>query len=301
MPMKAIALHDFESGPAASELPTPEPGNDELLVRVLGSSVNGFDVAVASGMLKGMMEYRFPVVLGTDFAGTVEQVGAGVSRYRAGDEVFGIQLAQGTLHDGTWAEYLVVAQDAFVARKPSTLDFTRSGALPLAGLTALHAVDAVDPEEGETVLIAGASGGVGGYAVQLAAQRGATVIATARADDADRLVRLGATETIDFSSADVATAVRERRHEGVDALIDLVHEADGLATLAGPVRAWPRSSRRDDSRSRSSRYTRSTRRPQRSRPSVRGSAASSRSRSNGEPLQAACAFGAVHRGLPPCA
>jgi NADPH2:quinone reductase len=101
MPMKAIALHDFESGPAASELPTPEPGNDELLVRVLGSSVNGFDVAVASGMLKGMMEYRFPVVLGTDFAGTVEQVGAGVSRYRAGDEVFGIQLAQGTLHDGT--------------------------------------------------------------------------------------------------------------------------------------------------------------------------------------------------------
>jgi NADPH:quinone reductase-like Zn-dependent oxidoreductase len=87
--MRAIALTDYDSGVAMHELPTPEPASNELLVRVHASSVNGIDVLVARGMLKGMMEHEFPAVPGRDFAGTVEQVGSDVSRFEVGDAVFG--------------------------------------------------------------------------------------------------------------------------------------------------------------------------------------------------------------------
>jgi NADPH:quinone reductase-like Zn-dependent oxidoreductase len=234
--MRAVALHHFESGVDLSELPAPEAAGDELLVRVHASSVNGIDVFTAAGMLKGMMEHEFPVTLGRDFAGTVEQIGTGVSRFQVGDEVLGFLPTGATLHVGTWADYVAVPEDAPVARKPATLDFIQAGALPLAALTALAAVDAVRPQQGHTVLIVGAGGGVGGYAVQLAAGRGATVVATGREDDADRLRRLGASDTIDFATEDVGAAIRERHPDGLDALIDVVNRGDGLATLAELVR-----------------------------------------------------------------
>lgn len=233
--MRAVAVHDFESGPAVTDLPAPEPAENELVVRMHASSVNGIDVYTAAGMLKGMLEHEFPVTLGRDFAGTVEQVGAEVRRYQVGDEVLGFLPTGPVLHDGTWADYAAVPEDA-AARKPPTLDFIRAGALPLAGLTALAAVDAVEARTGQTTLIAGAGGGVGSYAVQLAAMRGASVIATGRTGDVDRLRRLGASDTIDFETEDVAAAARERHPDGVDALIDVVNQADGLAALAQLVR-----------------------------------------------------------------
>src|SRR5437764_11258916 len=170
-----------------------------------------------------------------DFAGTVEQVGAEVSRFEVGDDVFGF-LTKPTVHEGAWAEYATVAEDGFVARKPSGLEFSEAAALPLAGVTALVSVDAVDPREGDTVLIVGADGGVGSYAVQLAAKRGATVIATAKPDDEQRLRDLGAAETIDYTREDIAAAVRAHHRDGVSALIDLVNQADGFAPLAELVR-----------------------------------------------------------------
>jgi NADPH:quinone reductase-like Zn-dependent oxidoreductase len=238
--MRAITLEGFEGGPTLRDLPVPEPGATEVLVRVHASSVNGMDAAVASGMLKGMMEYEFPVTLGRDFAGVVERVGSAVTRYSPGDEVFGF-VSKPTLHDGTWADYVVLPEDMFLARKPAALSFAEAGALPLAGAAALAAVEAVDPSEGDRVLIVGACGGVGGYAVQLAAGRGAHVIGTTTADDEPRLRDLGVGETIDFTQNDVVAVVSERYPQGIDGLIDLVKRADGFAANAGLVRRGGRA------------------------------------------------------------
>ncbi len=165
--MKAIAIDDFGAPPRLHDLPVPEPGEGEVLVRVRASSVNGFDVAVAGGYLKRMMEHRFPIVLGRDFAGTVEAAGAGVQSLRPGDAVFGV-VTKPALGDGAFGEYLT-APEAYAARVPAGLDLATAGALGLAGTAALSAIDAVAPLPGQTVLVSGATGAVGAFAVQLAA------------------------------------------------------------------------------------------------------------------------------------
>jgi NADPH:quinone reductase len=233
--MKAITLTDFESGAALRELPTPEPGANEIRVRVHASSLNPFDFFVANGLAKGMMEYVFPVTVGTDFAGIVDKTGEDVSRYAAGDKVFGFVFTPPMLKLGTWAEHLVVPEDRFVAAKPRKASMLEAGALGLAATAALTAVDAIDPQPGETVLIVGATGGVGGYAVQLAAARGANVIATSRPEDEERLRSYGAADTIDYENTDLAATVRERYPDGVRGLIDTVNQPDGLKALAEVV------------------------------------------------------------------
>jgi NADPH:quinone reductase-like Zn-dependent oxidoreductase len=178
------------------------------------------------------MEHDFPVVLGHDFAGVVDRIGSDATLFSEGDEVFGFvtrpRLDAGS---GTWADYIVVPEDRFVARKPATLGFVQSGALPLAGVAALMAVDAVDLQPGNTVLVVGATGGVGGYAVELAAARGATVIATATDRDAARLIKLGARETIDYTVGDIAAEVRARV-PSLNALIDAASDAEHFGSLA---------------------------------------------------------------------
>jgi NADPH:quinone reductase-like Zn-dependent oxidoreductase len=176
--MKAIAIDGFGAPPGLHDLPVPQPGEGEVLVRVRASSVNGFDVSVASGCLKGVIEHRFPVVLGRDFAGTVEAAGPGVQSPRPGDTVFGV-VTKRALGDGAFGEY-VTAPVTSTVRVPVGLDLAVAGALGLAGTAALAAVDAVAPVPGQAVLISGATGGVGVFAVQLAAASGAYVISTAR-------------------------------------------------------------------------------------------------------------------------
>ena len=130
--------------------------------------------------MKEMAEHEFPVTLGRDFAGVVEQVGSGVSGYRAGDEVFGFVLhADPAVQDGSWAELITISEE-IVAQKPRSLDFAQAGAAPLAAISALAAFDALAPAAGETVLVVGAPGGVGSFFVQLAADAGRTA-ATRRA------------------------------------------------------------------------------------------------------------------------
>ena len=125
--MKAIAIDDFGAPPSLHDLPVPEPGEGEVLVRVRASSVNGFDVSVAGGYLKGMMQHHFPVVLGKDFAGTVEAAGPGVQSLRPGDTVFGV-VAKAALGDGAFGEY-VTAPEAYTARVPAGLDLAVAGVL----------------------------------------------------------------------------------------------------------------------------------------------------------------------------
>jgi NADPH:quinone reductase-like Zn-dependent oxidoreductase len=183
-------------------------------------------------MMAGMIPHEYPLVLGRDAAGIVEAVGAGVDHVQAGDEVFGHVLLASPVKNGTLAEYAVLPAAA-VSAKPAGLDFVTAAALPLAAAAAAAAVDAVDPQPGQVLLVAGASGGVGSYAVQLAAARGATVVATGTPGDASRLAGLGAATVIDYTAGPVADQVLAAHPDGVDALIDLVsYSADALPLTA---------------------------------------------------------------------
>ena len=132
--MKAIILSAPETPPAAhADFPAPTPAGNEVLVRVHASSANPVDNAIAAGMLTGMVEHEFPVVLGRDYAGVVEQAGSDVTRYAAGDEVYGfLPAAEPMVHAGTWAELIAVPEDASIARKPD-VDLAAAGAAPVAG------------------------------------------------------------------------------------------------------------------------------------------------------------------------
>jgi NADPH:quinone reductase-like Zn-dependent oxidoreductase len=190
-----------------------------------------------------MAEHEFPVTLGRDFAGVVERVGPGVTRYGAGDEVFGFVLhANPMVHDGSWAELIAVPEDDLVAAAPGSMDLARACAAPVAALAAIAAFDALAPAEDESVLVVGAAGGVGSFFVQLAAAAGANVIAPALPEDHDYLRGLGVTELVD-RNADVPAVVREAHPDGVDAVLDVVSQApdDSLlregGRLASPLGA----------------------------------------------------------------
>lgn len=230
--MKAFTLESFETQPALREdMPEPSPGAEELVVRVHASSVNPVDAFIGMGALKEMFEHEFPVTLGRDFAGVVEQVGDGVSRYRVGDEVFGfVPHANPTVQAGSWAELITVPEDNFAAAKPSGADFVEAGAAPVAALTAIAAIDALSPTEGEHVLVIGATGGVGSFFVQLAASAEANVIAPALAEDEDYLRDLGVSVLLD-RNADIAAAVREAHPEGVDAILDVTSQSPDVSLL----------------------------------------------------------------------
>jgi NADPH2:quinone reductase len=232
--MKAVTLDAFDTPPALrDDLPAPTPAPNEVLVRVRASSVNPADNGIAAGMLKQMgIEHEFPVTLGRDYAGVVEQVGAEVTRYAVGDDVFGFLLhANPTVHAGSWAELIAVPQDMFIGRAPQGVDLATAGAAPLAGIAAIMAIDALELSDGDTVLIVGATGGVGSFAVQLAVRAGATVVAPALPEDVTYLRELGVSELLS-RDADLAAAAREHHPDGFDAVLDLVNYAPGVpATL----------------------------------------------------------------------
>jgi NADPH:quinone reductase len=181
--VKAYTLDGFEAERGLrDDVAAPDVADNGLLVRVQASSVNPVDVFIAAGGLKAYAEYEFPVTLGRDFSGVVERVGSAVTRYAAGDEVFGFVLhANPAVHDGSWAELIRVPRTTRSpeGRAASTSPLGHAGAAPLAGISALAAYDALAPDEGETVLVVGATGGVGSFFVQLAAATGAAVIAPA--------------------------------------------------------------------------------------------------------------------------
>jgi NADPH:quinone reductase len=235
--MRAFTLASLQDPPGLREdLPTPQIGPDQLLVRAQASSANAIDASIAAGFLKDMVPHELPVLLGRDFAGVVEQVGDDVSGYAVGDRVFGAVAAMGaTVHDGAWAELLAVPAQS-VAHLPAEVDLAQAGAAPWAGLTALAAADALGLGQGETVLVIGASGGVGAFAVQLAARTGATVLAPGLPEDHDYLRGLGVAEVLD-RDGDIPAQVRERHPDGVDALLDLTSQSpDQLNTYAAVVR-----------------------------------------------------------------
>lgn len=235
--MRAYALEGFDGAPVFTSVPRPVAGDGEVLVRVQATSVNPADDLVARGVFRERLEYRFPAVFGRDVAGVVEDVGPGVDRLKVGDEVFGF-VKRDYIGDGAFAEHVAVSADRFVTHRPRSLGLDEAGALGLASVTALQCLDTVQAEEGTTLFVNGATGGVGSFAVQIARARGVDVIGTARPGPEEAHVRrLGASHVVDWSAGDVGAAVRAAHPGGVDAMIDLISQREGIAALAAQVLA----------------------------------------------------------------
>ncbi len=236
--MKAAAIDRF-GGPeelTIHTIPVPEPGPDEVLIQVDTSGVGVWDPYDRAGEMVEMLglEPSFPYVLGTDGAGTVIEIGENVSRFEEGDRVY----AYGELQPRSrfHAEYAVVKADN-VARVPSGLSLDQAGAMPADAITALVGLEEVLAlRAGETLLVFGASGGIGHLAVQLAKRIGARVLAVASGDDGVTLARdLGADACVDGHGGDVAAAAKQFAPDGIDAAL-ITATGDGLDDALAAIR-----------------------------------------------------------------
>src|SRR5580765_3379151 len=220
--MKTVAIDRFGglNEMKIRELPVPELDANEILVRVEAAGVGGWDPAEREGGFakEFNMPPKFPIILGSDGAGTVEAVGEKVSHFKKGDRVYGISFL--SPKGGFYAEH-VVMKETNAARIPGKLSATQAGAMAVDVLTAYSGLETtLHLKSGESVLIFGASGGIGHMAVQLAKRMGARVLAVASGQDGVALVkRLGADKVIDGYSEDIAAAARAFAPKGIDAVL----------------------------------------------------------------------------------
>jgi NADPH:quinone reductase-like Zn-dependent oxidoreductase len=195
--MKAFVVERYGDADTvrAGDVPDPKVGPDDVLVRIHAASVNPIDIKIRDGDLKTILPLRAPFVLGNDLAGTVVALGARVTRFDIGDEVYA-HPAQNRM--GTFAELIAIHEDD-VATKPATLTMAEAASVPLVGLTAWQAlVERADLRPGQKVLVHAGAGGVGTIAIQLAKHLGAYVATTASATKTDLVKNLGADVVIDY-------------------------------------------------------------------------------------------------------
>ncbi len=217
--MKALAIRRYQAPMEMIELPRPEPGRGDLLVRVRAASVNPLDYKIRDGAVKVLIPYSFPLILGNDLAGDVEAVGPGVTRFKVGDAIYS-RLDKDRI--GAIAEYALVRESA-AAKKPARLDYVQAASLPLVGLTAWQAlIDLARLQPGQKILIHAGSGGVGTFAIQLAKHLGAQVATTASAKNHALVKSLGADVAIDYKTT---------RFEEVAKDQDVVFDSQGGETL----------------------------------------------------------------------
>jgi NADPH:quinone reductase len=234
--MRTVAVRKTGDTPELMELPVPHPAPGEVLVKLAAASVNPIDIDIAEGRLP--MPQVFPLVLGVDGAGRVTAVGEGVRGLKVGDVVHG-QFLRAPLGHGTFAEYALVTEtpdSGALQRVPDGMPAEIAAALPTAGMTAIGTLENIGLQSGQSILVVGATGGVGVFAVQLAAARGAEVIATARPETEGWIQDLGAAQTVDYTAGEVAEQVRKTHPDGVDAVLDLTRDPDRFAEHAGLVR-----------------------------------------------------------------
>jgi len=217
--MKAIRIHNY-GGPEVlqyEDAPRPEPQAGEVLIRVHAAGVNPIDWKVREGYMKDLWPHKFPLILGWDLSGVVEEIGTGPAaggRFKKGDEVYSVPDAS---RDGAYAEYIVV-RESELALKPKSLHHVHAAAVPLAAVTAWQAFfDTAQLQPGQRVLIHGGSGGVGHVAVQLAKWKGAHVLATASTKNQELLRELGVDEPIDYTKQKFEDVARD-----VDLVLDLI-------------------------------------------------------------------------------
>jgi NADPH:quinone reductase-like Zn-dependent oxidoreductase len=218
--MQAIAITAF-GGPdqlKLMDLPVPTCSPEQVIINVQAAGVGMWDVKVRQGSVT-LEGQQFPLVLGWESAGIIEQVGALVTGLDVGTRVICATYQAGIGH---YAHYVAVPAD-LIAPAPSSLDPLLAAALPVNGLTAYQAIyDLLKVQKGETLLITGAAGGTGTFAVQLAARVGAHVMVTARSEHHPYLQQLGASELIDYTQTDFVNAVHAAHPEGIDAVLDTV-------------------------------------------------------------------------------
>ena len=225
--MRALAFRSRSDKLAVQDIPATDPGPGQVQVAVKAASINGIDAAVAAGYLWDMLPAAFPVVLGRDMGGSVAAVGEGVTGFAPGDRVAGVITGM-TLGAGTIAE-LVTVDAGILTAQPAGVSSVQAAGAGLAAVTAHDLIAALALTEADVVLVSGATGGVGAYAVQMASAGGALVLATARPGEASDFVRgLGADAAIDYTG-DLAAVVRAAAPEGVTAV---VHAAGDVAALA---------------------------------------------------------------------
>jgi alcohol dehydrogenase len=228
--MKAAVIHRYGKNDQVQieEITKPEPLQNELLVSVRAASVNPVDFKIRAGALKQIVPYRLPLVLGNDLSGVVVSVGASVSRFKVGDEVFA-RLDKDRI--GAYAEFALVGETA-AAHKPANLSHVEAASIPLVGLTAWQAlVDIAKLSPGQSVLIHAGSGGVGTFAIQLAKHLGATVATTVGARNSDLVKALGADQIIDYKSQRFDELVKD---------VDVVFDTQGGDTLERSFRVVKR-------------------------------------------------------------
>ena len=234
MPMKAYTHGSFGEQGSIQEVDIPHPAAHEVRVKVVGASVNPVDWKTSKGYLKDYLEHRFPLILGQDLVGVVDAVGAHVHDLKEGDEVFGGH-GQPFMGRGTHAEY-VIANTMALAPKPAQLRGPAAAAIPLAGVTAMMCIEAVEAGSGDTILVVGAPGGVGSFAVQIAVALGARVIAVGRTVNHEYMRRLGAAAAIDYEGGDVVERVRAVNPAPLDGIVDLASDAETVRRLATLLR-----------------------------------------------------------------
>jgi len=230
--MKAVRFHEYGAPDVLryEDVEEPVPGPDEVRIRVAATSFNPVDAGIRGGFLREAFPVALPHVPGIDVAGTVDAVGANVTGRRVGDRVIGFLPM---VADGAAAEY-VVAPAQLLADAPASIPLADAAALPEVGLTAWQSLsEHADLRAGQRLLVNGAGGAVGGYAVQLAKRAGAHVIATASPRSTERVRRAGADEIIDYTTISVAEVVSPP----LDAVLNLAPVGPAeLGALAGLVR-----------------------------------------------------------------
>lgn len=214
--MKAVRMQSY-GGPEVlvyEDTPRPEPQPGEVLVQVYAAAINGIDWKIRDGELQRIFSFQLPMILGSDAAGVVAAVGEGVTTFQVGQEVYGMMERS---RSGSFAEYAIASADA-LAPKPQSLSYLEAASIPAVALTAWQALfDKGNLSNGQTVLIHGAAGGVGIFAVQLAKWKGARIIATASASNVNAVRELGADEIIDYKTTPFEKVVKE-----VDVVLDIM-------------------------------------------------------------------------------
>jgi NADPH:quinone reductase-like Zn-dependent oxidoreductase len=231
--MRAFAINHYGEAVSVHELSKPVPGPGEILVRVRNAGVNPIDWKSLE-RLSGDTSRTFPLVVGQDFAGLFERGGQGDAGFSSGDRVFGIARGH-----GAYAEYTTVPvadKTQPIARIPAGLSDAQAAALPTPGLTALAGLDALGVTSDTTLLIIGASGAVGGFAVQMARARNAHVIGTASSRNHAAVESLGAHEVIDYDRVDTVAAVKRAHAGGIDAVLDLASPREAIERIASALR-----------------------------------------------------------------
>ncbi|WP_042147294.1 NADP-dependent oxidoreductase [Paucisalibacillus sp. EB02] len=196
--MRAMVIDRYGKAPMRLvEMPTPEIGEYEVLAEIHAASINPIDFKIRDGKVKLLVKYKMPLILGNDFSGVVAKVGAKVTRFKVGDEIYARPRKSKI---GTFAEYIAIHEDD-IALKPNNLSFEEAASIPLVGLTSYQALtDILQLQKGQKILIQAGAGGVGTFAIQLAKLMGATVATTASVAGANLVKSLGADEIINYKT-----------------------------------------------------------------------------------------------------